>query len=165
MQLGRFRTDPTFDEFVWLAPMHCIGALGFLVAVVSGGLALGAGEPLTAALRGLPVGFILVPLLGLAVAAMNMVVAYLPSVVTWHLTLRLTLAHLGRRGAVRAAAAVTAVTASLILALWGSILLLPGDRSTASDMQTYSKAAAIVMAVSVIASIWTADRIEEGRHR
>jgi len=138
--------------------MHSIGALALLVALVSGSYSVVAGELGISTLRGVATGFVLVPILGLAVTAMNMVVAYLPSIFAWHVTLRLTLAHLGRRGAVRAAAASTAVTASLILAAWGSVLLQPQGHS-----QAYIQGATIIMVLSVIASVWTADRIEAGR--
>lgn len=103
-------------------------------------------------------------MLGLAIVTMNMVLAYLPSAVAWHPTLRSTLARLGRREAIRAAAAATAVTANLILALWGSIFLLPQDRSTALGMPVHLRSVAILMAVSVVVSIWTADRIEKQKH-
>lgn len=163
MGFGRFRTDPTFDEFVWLAPMHSVGAVVVLVALASGSYALATGESATTALSGAGAGIILVPMLGLAIVTMNMVLAYLPSAVAWHLTLRLTLARPGRREAIRAAAA-TAVTANLILALWGSIFLLPQDRSNALGMPVHLRSVAILMAVSVVVSIWTADRIEKQKH-
>lgn len=164
MGFGRFRADPTFDEFVWLAPMHSVGAVVVLVALVSGSYALATGESATTALSGAGAGIILVPMLGLAIVTMNMVLACLPSAVAWHLTLRLTLARLGRREAIRAAAAATAVTANIILALWGSIFLLPQDRSTALGMPVHLRSVAILMAVSVVVSIWTADRIEKQKH-
>ena len=100
MRFRRFRTDPRFDDFVWLAPMHSIGALAVLVALVSGSYVLAMGEAGITALRVVFISMVLIPMLGLAIAAMDMVVAFLPSVVAWHLTLHLTLGWLGRRRAV-----------------------------------------------------------------
>ncbi len=108
------RRDPVFDEFVWLAPPLSAGAWVALVAVAAG-LDRAVHEGLVAGL-GTSAGLMLLGLLGsLPVIAVNMVLAYGPSAVAWHLARRVARAWLGERVAVRVAGACAALVASLIL--------------------------------------------------